>query len=448
MNPSEIQAAIHTFLTQQPSYLERLASIPSVAFPGYPSEPVLEAARLTRDLLATVGLQDVRLLDLPGGYPAVYGHIPAPAGAPTILLYAHYDVQPAGEGWSSDPFKPTLKNGRLYGRGAADDKSGIVLHLAALHALRDKLPVGIKVIIEGEEETGAGSLEAYVPQHPELFQADAIIVADSGNWKLGEPTLTTTLRGATALTIEVSTLKGQVHSGLFGGPTPDALMALILMLAKLLDENGDVAVPGLKASEWSGHKVDEGQLRSDAGILEGVELIGTGSISSRLWTKPSISVIGIDASTVKDARNALYDTARAKISLRVPPEQSPEEALELLKKYLLSIVPWKAHVEIKDEGPGEGFAAQTSGPAYKAASQALQSAFGKEVTYIGSGGSIPLINVFANTLPQAEIIIWGAEEPQTNMHAADESVDLNELENMALTEALFLLDFPHKLGKK
>jgi acetylornithine deacetylase/succinyl-diaminopimelate desuccinylase-like protein len=425
--------------------LERLIRIPSVAFEGFPQGPVKQAADATAEILTAAGLPGVRLLDVPGGPSAVYGHAPAPPGAPTVLLYAHYDVQPAGpeDAWESPPWTPTERGGRLYGRGAADDKSGIAMHAAAIRALMDASSggppsVGIKVVVEGEEETGGGTFERFVEADPELFAADAIVVADSGNWKLGEPTLTTTLRGLAAVDVEVATLKRPVHSGLFGGAAPDALVALTRILASLHDDEGNVAVEGLGGRPWTGLPVDEAEFRANAGVLEGVELIGSGTIAERLYTRPSVTAIGIDAPTVETAANAIIPTARARVSLRLAPSDDPVAAQQALREHLTAAAPWGARVTVTDDAAAHGFEARSDGRAYQAAAAAMQDAYKRAAVQIGSGGSIPLVTTLAHAVPQAEIVVWGAQDEAAAIHSANESVDLAELERAALAEALFL----------
>ena len=422
--------------------LERLVRIPSIAFDGYPPEPVREAADATAAVLTAAGLGDVRLLDVPGGPPAVYGELPAPAGAPTVLLYAHYDVQPAGpeDAWDSPPFEPTERGGRLYGRGAADDKSGIAMHAQTLRALlRDGAPpVGVRVIVEGEEETGGGTFERFVEREPALFAADAIVVADSGNYRIGEPTLTTSLRGLAELHVDVQTLERPVHSGLFGGAAPDALVALTRMLATLHDDRGNVAVAGLESREWDGLPVDPDEFRRNAGVLDGVELIGDGSVASHLYSRPSVTAIGIDGvPSIETAANALLPRARAKLSLRLPPGQDPAAARAALAAHLESVVPWGARLKLTEGALAHGFAAGTDGPAYQAAIAAMQDAYARPAVKIGSGGSIPLVTTLAQAVPQAEIIVWGAQDEAAAIHSANESVDLAELERAALAQSLF-----------
>jgi acetylornithine deacetylase/succinyl-diaminopimelate desuccinylase-like protein len=294
--------------------------VPSVAFEDFPEEPLTQAGAAVAELLGKAGLPEVRMVDVARAPQAVYAARPAKPGAPTVLLYAHYDVQPAGpdEAWTSPPFEPTERAGRLYGRGAADDKSGIIMHLGALTALGADCPVGIKVLIEGQEENGQGGIEEYVKANAELLKADVIVISDVGNYSLGVPTLTTSLRGTAALDVEVATLEGAVHSGMFGGPAPDALIALARMIATLHHADGTVAVNELAVVAYEGADYDEAAFRKDAGVLPGVDLIGAGSIADRLYGRPSITVIGIDAPRVDGAANALIPKARARVCASRP----------------------------------------------------------------------------------------------------------------------------------
>jgi len=442
---SLLAADLHAVMPGVRADLESLIRIPSIAFDGYPEGPVREAADATARILTQAGLPGVRLLEVPRAPPAVYGHLPAPDGAPTVLLYAHYDVQPAGpeDAWESPPWQPTERGARLYGRGAADDKSGIAMHAAALRALTDAEssgppPVGIKVVVEGEEETGGGTFERLVESEPALFAADAIVVADSGNWKLGEPTLTTTLRGLAEVGVAVSTLERPVHSGLFGGAAPDALMALIRMIDSLTDDQGNVVVEGLTGRPWTGLPVDEAEFRVNAGVLDGVELIGGGTIAERLYTRPSVTAIGIDAPPTESAANAIIPTARARISLRLAPSDDPVAAQAALRRHLERAAPWGVRAAMTDNAAAHGFEASVAGPAYRAAVAALADAYKRPAVQVGSGGSIPLVTTLAQAVPQAEIIVWGAQDEAAAIHSANESVDLQELERAALAEALFL----------
>ena len=436
----QLRGAVAALAPQMRADLERLVRIPSVAFEGFDPAPVREAAEATGDVLAAAGLGGVRLLDLPGGHPAVFGEIAGPPGSPAVLLYAHYDVQPAGpdELWDAPPFQPVVRDGRLYGRGSADDKSGIAIHAAALRAFRGRPPVTVRVIVEGEEEATTENLPALVGGNRDLLAADVIVVADSGNWRNGEPTLTTTLRGVVDCTVEVQTLELPVHSGAYGGAAPDALMALIRMLATLHDDRGNVAIKGLVAMPWSGVEYEEEPFRIEAGVLPGVELVGEGPLAERLWTRPAVNVIGIDAPTIHGSRNVLVDRARARVSLRLPPNENPERALQILVDHLESAAPWGARVRVRRGPPADGCAVPTGGPAHAAARSALAEAYGRPVVETGSGGSVPLIPVLAATFPRAELLIMGAMDERSNIHAQNESVDLAEVERSALAEALLL----------
>ncbi len=440
MNTAELHSAVAALMPGLRADLEALVRLPSVAFEGFPEEPLRQAGAAVAALLRSAGLPEVRLVDVPRAPQAVYGARPAAPGAPTVLLYAHYDVQPAGDesAWTSPPFAPTERAGRLYGRGAADDKSGIIMHAGALTALGRDCPVGVKVLIEGQEENGAGGIEEFVAANAALLEADVVVVSDLGNYSLGVPTLTTSLRGMAAVDVEVETLSGAVHSGMFGGPAPDALVALTRMLATLHDDAGEVAVRGLEASAYDGATYDETAYREDAGVLPGVDLIGSGSIAERLYARPSINVIGIDAPAVDGARNALVPRARARVSVRLAPGQDPVAAQELVRRHLQAAAPWHVKVMVRAGGVGRGFLARTGGPAYAAAGDALAAAFGAEVVHYGEGGSIPLVAAFLEALPDAEMILWGCLEPRCRIHAPDESVDLGELQRCVLAETLFI----------
>ena len=425
--------------------LSTLVAIPSVAFPGFPSAPVHAMSEAVVDLLQRSGAENARLLPIPGGYPAVWAEIPAPAGAPTVLLYAHYDVQPAPaeQGWDTDPFVATTgADGRIYGRGAADDKSGLIIHAGTLQVLGNDIPVGVKILIEGEEET-ISHLEDFVDANPAMFDCDAFVIADMGNQSVGRPALTTALRGEVSCTVRVRTLAFPVHSGVAGGAAPDALVALIRILSTLHDDAGNTVVPGVSSGEWAGADVDEAMYRESSGVLPGVELIGTGTLASRLWAKPSVTVIGIDAPTVQAASNVLIPEATAKISMRIVPGADAEHELALLIAHLASVTPWHAEVEVTPLKAGWPFAVDMSGPTVQAAEAGLTAAFGTAVETIGSGGSIPLINSLKNACPRADVILWGAEDTKlSRIHASNESVDPTEIERMIIAQVLTL----QKLG--
>jgi cysteinylglycine-S-conjugate dipeptidase len=452
MSQEALREAVAGLMGSAREDLERLVAIPSVAeSTQFPRERCLEAARYVATAAAQAGVRDCRLLEMPDGHPAVFGHTPAPAGAPTVLLYCHYDVQPPlGEDeWASPPFALTERDGRWYGRGAADCKGNVVAHLTALRALGGGaagaggaaagFPVGIKLIAEGAEERGTGGLEQFVRQSPEVLAADVVIVCDTGNFAVGVPTVTTSLRGIASVTLTVATLESAMHSGMFGGPAPDALIALARMIATLHDEQGNATIRGLAADgRWSGVEYPADQFRADAHVLPGVSLIGSGSISEMLWARPSVNVLGIDCPSVVEATASLQPRARARVSLRVPPGMDPVAAQDALVAHLEAVAPWNAQVQIERDAVAAPFAARTDGPAYELIGQAMRFAFGREMTTEGEGGSIPLCTVLQETYPEAEIILMGVEEPQCLIHAPNESVDPREIERIALAEAVFL----------
>ncbi|GAA3829668.1 dipeptidase [Sphaerisporangium flaviroseum] len=443
MTPDQIENAVAAEMPRAVDELKRLVAIPSVAFPGHPEEPVHAAAAMTEELLRSAGLPHVRQIPVEGSFPAVYGEAPAPDGAPTVLLYAHYDVQPAGDLalWRTPPFEPTLVDGRLYGRGAADDKSGVITHLLALRAFQGDFPVGIKVIIEGQEEYAGERLEAFVEQNPELFRADAIVVADCGNPTVGDAAVTTSLRGLAAFTIEVRSLTESVHSGSFGGAAPDALAALIRMLASLHDDNGDIRVPGLPRGVFLGTGPSEEEFRATAGVLDGVSLVGSGSLADRLWASYAITVTGIDAPTVQGAINAVQSVARARVTVRVPPAGDPDAAANDVVEHLRRAAPWGVQVSMTDRVLGSGYLADTGGSARTALNRAMERAFGRAPRDIGAGGSIPLVATLVKQFPAAEILLFGAEDDGAAIHAPNERLVLEELHRAATAEALFLADY-------
>ncbi|NUT46087.1 MAG: M20/M25/M40 family metallo-hydrolase [Saccharothrix sp.] len=418
-----------------------LVRIPSV-YRDKNSDDLRSAAKKVKELLTGAGMKDVELKCIGtevDNAPLVYGtyQVPnAPAGTPTVLLYAHYDVVEAGD-WK-EAFTPVPVGGRLRGRGAADDKSGVMVHVGALRAFDGAPPVHLKVVVEGEEEKG-DRIEQYVLDHPELFKADVIVIADTGNYQLGKPSLTTSLRGVVDVDVQVTTLEKPVHSGLFGGPVPDAFMALVRILARLHDDAGTVLVPGLSDGEWSGHQPDEKAFRESATMKPGVGLIGTGTLGARLYTKPSVNVTKLVGGPV--GINQLQDTATATVSLRIAPTQDPEKAVALLTEYLCdpALNPWHAEVVVKTTGQFDGFVAKTDGKHYATAARAMESAYpGTTLTPIGQGGSIPLVTKFQRVNLDSTFLLLGCEEPLCDIHSAPESVDLGELEAMTLAESYLL----------
>jgi acetylornithine deacetylase/succinyl-diaminopimelate desuccinylase-like protein len=425
--------------------LAELVAFRSVADPKqYPPEECEKAARWVVDAFTEVGLEHVEMSPTADGSMAVHGHAEAPKGTPTVLLYSHYDVQPplGEDAWETPVWQLTDRDGRWYGRGAADCKGNIVMHLTALRALRELhggFPCGVKIICEGSEEQGTGGLEAFVPENADLLRADAILVVDTGNFAAGVPTLTTTLRGMTSVDVTVRGLGSAMHSGMFGGPAPDAVLALVQMLASLHDEHGNTTVDGLDASQsWSGVDYPPEQFRADATVLDGVELMGDGSVADLLWARPSATVLGIDVPPVIGSSSAVQASAAARISLRVPPGMSGRDAQDALVAHLEARVPWGMHFEIERVGVGDPFVGSLDGPAFEAMKVAMEEAFGRPMTTEGQGGSIPLCNVLAETYPDAEVMLLGVEEPRCLIHAPNESVDPSEIEHVALAEALFL----------
>lgn len=406
-------------------------------------DDVHRSAQKVADLLRDAGFAEVDIVSADGA-PAVIAHHPGPPGAPTVLLYAHHDVQPEGDPaqWDSPPFEPTERDGRLYGRGTADDKAGIATHLAAFRAHDGKPPVGVTVFIEGEEECGSPSLGRLLAAHQHKLAADVIVIADSDNWTTDVPALTVSLRGLVDCTVEVATLDHGLHSGLWGGVVPDALTVLVRLLASLHDDDGNVAVAGLH--EGTAAPVDRGSqwVRAESGLLDGVAEIGTGSVAQRLWAKPAVTVIGIDTTPIDKASNTLIPRARAKVSLRVAPGGDAPAHLQALRDHLEKHAPWGAHVTVTPGDVGQPYAIDATGEVYDAARAAFRQGWGAEPIDMGMGGSIPFIAEFAAAFPEATILVTGVEDPGTQAHSVNESLHLGVLERAAIAEALLL----EKLG--
>ena len=438
----DLRAAAAALMPDVLERLEALVRIPSVAFPGFDPEPVHAMGAAVVDLFVAAGATGVHLVDVPDGYPCVYADLPGPEGSPTVLLYAHYDVQPApaSQGWSSEPFEPVTKDdGRMYGRGAADDKSGLVIHYGTLKLLGADRPCHVKILVEGEEET-ISHLEAFVEANPDLFAADAYVIADIGPQRVGRPGLTTALRGDVACTLTVRTLANPVHSGMFGGAAPDAMTAMVRILDSLHDENGDTVIPGVGSGHWSGADMDEEVYRDGSSILPGVEFLGTGSLSDRIWMKPSVTVLGMDLPNTAEASNVLLPEVTAKLSMRIVPGADGDAQLEALMAYLRSQRPWNCEVEVTKVKVGQPFAVDESHPAIVAAASALEEAYGAPVESIGSGASIPLVASLQKVAPDGAIVLWGAEDTaQSRIHASDESVDPGEIERMIAAQTLFIV---------
>ncbi|MEU1013971.1 dipeptidase [Streptomyces sp. NPDC005890] len=448
MPSNPLAETVASLLPRAKAELTELVAFKSVAdFTQFPKSESDAAAGWIADALRAEGFTDVALLDTPDGTQSVYGYLPGPAGAKTVLLYAHYDVQPPLDeaGWATPPFELTERDGRWYGRGTADCKGGFIMHLLALRALKANggLPVHVKVIVEGSEEQGTGGLERYAEQHPELLEADTIVIGDAGNFRVGLPTVTTTLRGMTLVRVRIDTLAGNLHSGQFGGAAPDALAALVRVLDSLRAEDGSTTVDGLDATaRWDGLEYTEEQFRADAKVLDGVELIGDGSVADRIWARPAVTVLGIDCPPVVGATPSVQASARALISLRVPPGVDAAEATKLLQAHIEAHTPWGARVTTEQIGQGQPFRADPSSPAYQAMADAMAVAYpGETLSHAGQGGSIPLCNTLAGLYPRAEILLIGLSEPEAQIHAVNESVSPEELERLSVAEALFLRNY-------
>lgn len=430
--------------------LENLIKIPGIAWEAFPAENLQKSAQKIIQYLEELDLDEINILHAnkadssQKGAPAVVAKKFPKPGYPTVLLYAHHDVQPPGnkEQWESDPFTPTIKNGRLYGRGAADDKAGVLAHIAALNILQktygEEFGLGITFFIEGEEEAGSPSLRNFLEKYQQKLDSDVIIVADSANWAIGTPALTTSLRGVVSAVFELEVLDHSVHSGVFGGPVLDALTIMSKLVSTFHDEKGNVAIAGLHNSGTNDLIYEEKSFRTDSSVLPNVQLCGEGSITERLWQKPAFSIIGIDAPSVALASNTLIPKAAAKFSLRVAPEQNVSQALQAVIEHVKIHAPFGVEVKIKDIELGQGFQAKSEGKAAKIAASALSAAWGNQAVNTGLGGSIPFIADLKAVYPDAEILITGVEDPDSRAHSANESLHLGEYENAILGEILLL----------
>jgi acetylornithine deacetylase/succinyl-diaminopimelate desuccinylase-like protein len=430
---------VAAFMPEIRAGLERLVRIPSVSAPGHDAEAVRRSAHAVADEFLSAGMK-THVLEIEGAHPAVLGTLEAPDGAPTVLLYAHHDVQPTGpiHLWSSDPFEPVERDGRLFGRGTADDKAGVMAHVAAVRAWEGRPPVGVVTFIEGEEEAGSEHLGAFLDRYGDQLSADAVVLADSTNWRVGQPALTTSLRGLVDCVIEVRTLDHAVHSGMFGGPIPDAITALARILAALHDDAGRVAIPGLVCGTSDPLDLEEAELRRDAGVRPSVRLLGEGPLTERLWTRPAVTVLGIDAPSIESSINQIVPSARARVSLRLAPGEDTGRAMRSLVQHLEASAPWGAEVTVTPGGEGPPYAVQADRPAHAAMRRAFAEAWGRESLDIGTGGSIPFLAAFAAAYPEAALLLTGVEDPGTNAHSENESLHLGDFERACVAEALFL----------
>ena len=441
----DIRAQVQAVLPGLRRDLEDLVRIESVSADPARHDEVRRSAEAVAALFRAESFDQVDIVSVEGGLPAVIAHKAGPEGAPTVLLYAHHDVQPENDhaDWDSPPFEPTERGDRLYGRGAADDKAGIAAHLGALRVFGDDLPVSVTMFIEGEEEIGSETLVELLTTYQDRLKADVIVIADSGNWDIGVPALTTSLRGLVRLDVEVRTLTHAVHSGMWGGLVPDAVMTLARLLATLHDDAGNVVVEGLHSGPAAEVEYPEERLRAESGAAPGLEWIGTGSTVERLWTKPALSITGLDAPKVAGASNTLVPAARARISMRIAPGDTTENALACLVRHLEANVPWGATLTTTVVDTGEATQIDATGPAYDAARAAFTEAWdGTEPVDMGVGGSIPFIAEFLEAFPEASVLVTGVEDPDTRAHGANEGLHLAEFERVILAEALLL----QKLG--
>lgn len=444
---SNLEKALGRFDEKKREYLkdlEELVRIPSVSFAGHPPEDVARSAEAVKALLAKRGLQNVEILRIEGAHPYVYGDWLHAPGAPTLLLYAHHDVQPIGRRnvWESDPFEPTVLNGRLYGRGAADDKAGIVVHTAAIDAFltaTGSLPLNVKVIIEGEEEIGSTHLGQFLARYKEKLQADCIVLTDTTNFDTGLPSITSRLRGLVAISIEVTAQDKPLHSGMWGGPVVDPVMALTKMLATLTDETGRIAIPGmyddvtpLKADERAMLEtlpLTEEEFRKQTGMRRECPLMGgKGHILEKLWNLPSLSINAMQASSREGAGNIVCDKAWAKVGIRIVPSMSGPKVRDLLVEHLKKVAPWGVDVDIHTESCSNWWATATDHPAFEAARRALKKGYDRDAVYIGCGGSIPFVEPFSRELGGVPALLVGVEDPYTNAHGENESLDLGDWE--------------------
>lgn len=448
---ADLRRAVQQGLPATIADLARLVRIPSVSWDGFDPAEVQRSAAAAAELLTGLGVFDeVSIERAPTGdgdrlgQPAVLATRAARGDRPTVLLYAHHDVQPPGldEHWKSPAFEPTLRDGRLYGRGAADDKAGVMTHIAAIRALIDVLgddfELGLAVFIEGEEEFGSRSFPAFLDRHRARLAADAIVVADSGNWDVDTPALTVGLRGNATFRLRVTTLDHALHSGMFGGAVPDAMLAAVRLIASLHDADGAVAVEGMRSIDQVTPEYPESRLRAESGLLEGVSPIGRGSFLSRIWAQPAITVTGIDAPSVIAASNTLSPSVIMKISARVAPGQTATEAFGALERHLREHAPFGARIDIDQVDLGDPFLVDTGGSAVAAAKLAMARAWGVEPVDMGVGGSIPFIAHLVDRFPEAEILVTGVEDPDSRAHAPDESLHLGVFHRAVLTEAFLL----------
>jgi acetylornithine deacetylase/succinyl-diaminopimelate desuccinylase-like protein len=454
---TDVRDALAARMPAHRADLEALVRIPSVSAPGFDPAEVRRSAEAVRTLLSGRGFEHAQLLEVPGAHPAVFADwLHAGPGAPTLLLYAHHDVQPPGDeaAWTSGPWAPEDRDGRLYGRGAADDKAGILVHVAAVDAwlrARGRLPVNVKVIVEGEEETGSEHLAGLLDGYTDLLRADVMVLTDSVNWKVGVPSITYLLRGLVDCDVEVRALDHALHSGLYGGPVPDPVTGLIKLIAGATDEHGAVTIPGLaevreptadERARLEALDFDVDAWRAEAGMLDGVELGGDPALHplEKLWMRPNLTVIGFDAPAVAGSSNTIVPSARARLSLRLAPGQDPEKARAVLCDWLAANAPWGLSVTVTPGAAAQPFLADPETPLFQAAARALEAAYGHPAVFAGVGGSIPFIEPFATAFGGAPALLLGVEDPDTRAHGIDESLHVEDWARACLGEAYLLAE--------
>jgi acetylornithine deacetylase/succinyl-diaminopimelate desuccinylase-like protein len=443
--PADLGAAVASLMPQLRADLARLVAIPSVSefgFPEHTRPALLRAHQAVVELLRDAGVETLTSLELPGTAPVVTGEIRGPKGAPTVLLYGHYDVVSAGDEslWTSPPFEATERGGAIHGRGAADSKANILVHVGALRAWNGRPPVGVKVLVEGQEEVGSPLEDGYPSQNPGPFTADAILVADGGSIRAGQPSLTVSLRGDARITVEVRTLASNKHAGQYGGAAPDALVVLLRALASLWDANGDVAVDGLRREEWDGESYTDEEFRALAEIADAMPIVGTGGIGSKIWSGPGITVLGVDCPAVEGAPASVQAHARAVLNVRIHPEQPAAEAQAAVMRHLEAQRPFGVPLELTAGAVGDGFRTRSSGPAWDAMVAAMSTAWGAETVEIAAGGAIPLVKAMSDGVPAAALFVFGATDSFANIHGPDERVLVEEWERAILAEALFFAE--------
>lgn len=433
--------------------LEQLVSlirIPSVSWPEFDPANVHTSAEVVASLATNLSFFDsVDILQAPirngseAGMPAVVARKEPGVGWPTILLYAHHDVQPPGDAelWETPAFEPKLIGDRLYGRGAADDKAGIMVHLASILLLQKLVPdneVGVVLFVEGEEEYGSASFEPFLQMYREKLTSDVIIVADSGNWSTQTPALTSSLRGNVAFNLKVSTLDHALHSGMFGGVAPDAMMAFSLLISSFYDAEGNVSISGIDTIEAMNPDYPEEQFRDEAGVLSGVTLIGDGDIASQLWFRPAMTVTGIDFPSLAHASNTLSPTVSARLSVRIPPNVDAHQALIAIQEHVSRNNKFSAHLDYSDISVGNGYLVDKFSSSYISYMNALSNVWHTEPVNMGVGGSIPFISSFVEAFPSSHVLVTGVEDPDSRAHSPNESLHIPSFKKGILSEFLFL----------